>query len=232
MAKKRVTKKELKEPDEILSFLQRCSRFVAEHRIQVAIALGAFFLVFAGIYGYVSYKNYTESKENARLWRLVSEIPEKSYSLNESDYQKLIMAKSKLEDFEKTVSTPTVALYVKYYIADINYRLGYYNAAVDKYREVLTRVGNVEELKYLCNLGLAYSLEALGKYDEANGYFEAASSLAIDSYNKGIALSGVARTFELMGKKSKAKEVYQKIVKDLPDFPQRAYIEIHLASLS
>lgn len=227
-----MTKKELKEPDEILSFLQKCSRFVSRYRYHVAGALVAFFLAVGVVYGYVTYQRVTESRENAKLWDLVSSLPEKAYSLTENDYQKLVMLKSHLEDFEKEVSTPTVLLYVKYYIADIDYRLGYYNQAAEKYREVLEKAGEVSELRYLCHLGLGYSLEALGKYAEAHEHFRRAEEAALDSYNRAVAAVGAARTLEEQGKKAEARALYEKVVKEYPDFPEKGFIEVHLATLS
>lgn len=232
MAKKKMTKKELKQPDEILTSLGKLTSFITENSAKILIVAAAVTLSISAIYGYKGYVNKRTMKENGKLWGIVSQIPENTGELSEKEQQNLVLLKSELDDFEKKVSSNSARLYAKYYIADINYRLEYYSNASSKYREILSEEGVTGELRYITNIGLGYSYEAMGKFEDAIPHFADAGGIAVGSYNRGTALYGMARCYELLGKKDMARQAYRDIIEKVPDYPDIEFIKARLSSIS
>lgn len=232
MAKKRMTKKELKQPDEVLTLLGTATRFITENQGKLLVVAASIFVLTLSIYGYKGYTSRKFSRENGKLWEIVSRIPGNYLELSEGEKQKLILVKSDLDNFTKTVGSKSVKIYAQYYIADVNYKLAYYSNAVEQFREVLQKEEVPPELRYVSNIGLGYSYEALSEYQSAIRHFSVAGDMATDSYSRGTASYGMGRCFELMGDIDGARQIYSDILEKNPDYPDIEFIKIRLSSIS
>lgn len=227
-----MTKKELKQPDEILTYLGTLTKFLSEQRTKVAVFVLAALLLVTAIYGYRAYVYQRYMRENGQLWSIVSKIPENIRNETEKQKQDLIIVKSELGDFSSKLRSKSVRLYTRYYIANVNYRLGYFANAVEEFRHILDEEEAPEELRYITNLGLGYSYETLNQYEEAIQSYRTAENIAVGSYNKGAALYGMARCYELMGNMDMARKIYTDIIEKTPDYPDIEFIKIRLSTIS
>lgn len=227
-----MTKKELKQPDEVLTFLGTLTMFISENQTKLMALAVSVFLLISAIYGYRTYTSQKVSKENGKLWDMVSKLPDNYLDLNEGEKQNLVILKSELEDFSRSVSSKSALVYAKYYIADVNFRLGYYANAVETYQDILKQEDIPGELRYISNLGLGYSYEALMEFEPAAQHYQIAGDIAIGSYNRGMALYGMARCYELMGDINMARQVYGEIIEKNPDYPDIEFIKIRLSAIS
>ncbi|NIO16245.1 MAG: tetratricopeptide repeat protein [Deltaproteobacteria bacterium] len=232
MAKKRLTKKELKQPDEVLTLLGTATRFITENQAKLMAVAGSIFVLALAIYGYKGYTSRKFSKENGKLWQIVARIPDKYLELSEGEKQNLVLVKSDLENFLKKVGSKSVKIYAQYYIADVNFKLAYYSNAVEKFQEILGKEEVPPELRYISNIGLGYSYEALSEYKSAIRHFKAAGDMATDPYSRGAASYGMARCYELMGDFEVARQIYADILEKNPDYPDIEFIKIRLSSIS
>jgi tetratricopeptide (TPR) repeat protein len=227
-----MTKKELKQPDEIMTYLGTLTKFLSEQRTKAAVFVLAALLLVTAIYGYRAYVYQMYMRENGKLWSIVSKIPENIRNETEKQQQDLILVKSELEDFSSKLRSKSVRLYTRYYIANVNYRLGYSTNAVEEFRHILDEEEVPEELRYISNLGLGYSYETLNKYEEAIQSYRTAENIAVGSYNKGSALYGMARCYELMGNMDMARKIYTDIIEKTPDYLDIEFIKIRLSTIS
>ncbi len=230
MAKKKITRRDLKKPDEVLTFLGKVSRYIIENQKKVAILFCGIFLIVAMGYMIRSYNNSVEAKEHRSLWNIVNMIPPPQGKIEGE--KNLVLIKNELSNLSKTASTDFVRAYSNYFIAVIDLRLSYYNDAVEKYLSLTGTDLFGPEIMYSSSMGLAYSYEALKNFDKAIHYYGEAASTANDPYRKGTALYGSARCYELMGNRKKARETYKIIIKDLPGYPDISFIKIRLSSIS
>lgn len=227
-----MTKKELKQPDEIITYLGKITTFITEHQNKIAILALVVIALISGAYGYKAYRARAESRAHSELWRILSQVPENNIDLTEGEKNSLILVKSKLEEFSKNTGSESVSRYAKYYLADIDYRLGYYHNAVEIFGELLRDETLTREMIYVCSIGLGYSYENLGNYENAITHFSKAEKIAKDSYNRVSALYGVARCYELAGDTGSAIKVYSDIIEKNPDYPDIEFIKIRLSSIS
>jgi TolA-binding protein len=99
--------------------------------------------------------------------------------------------------------------------------LGRYGEAAQRYREVLDKAGNSSIYARTAKLGLANSLSAEGKYDEA---IAALKELTTDP-NSQLPLDGIlmqlARTATQGGKTDEATRAYNRVINE---FPQSLYV--------
>lgn len=215
MAVKRITKKELKEPDKFLVFIESSLNFIKnKKKILSGVLSGIIIIVLAG-YG-VNF--YLKTKEK-NAYNTLNNI-DKSYKeeLNKADY-KTAYEKTK-PDFEKFFknfkNTKTFNIAVLEY-ADVAYNANDYNSAAIFYDKALNFFQhNGMNLKNIILTGLAYSKyqkkEYKGAEDCLNKIIENDSDILKDD-----ALFNLIFLYVKIGDTEKAKKTFEKLSKDYKD---------------
>lgn len=119
-----------------------------------------------------------------------------------------------------------------YQLGNLHYQNKAFEEARRAYQLALDR-GATGALATLCHLGIAYAWEAQGEYARALGAFEAAGKgLAPQDFLYEEALLGVARSHELLKEPERAREAYQRLLKDVPQSRRAEEVRARLASLA
>ncbi|MBI3031344.1 MAG: tetratricopeptide repeat protein [Candidatus Rokubacteria bacterium] len=118
-----------------------------------------------------------------------------------------------------------------YHLGNLRYQAGAYEAARGAYTLALAK-GAGRTLAPLCGLGIGYTWEAEGKYGEAlAAYRDALTRLQSTDFLYEETLMGLARAEELSGKLVEAREIYRRILRELPQTRRADDIRGRLASL-
>lgn len=134
---------------------------------------------------------------------------------------------SVIERYPRLTALPQAA----YQLGNLRYDAREFDRARQAYELALAK-GAQGTLATLCRLGIGYAWEAQGEPAKALAAFEAGlRGLTAPGFLYEELLLNVARTHELLGQRERAREAYQRALKDLPDSPRADHIRSRLASL-
>lgn len=118
-----------------------------------------------------------------------------------------------------------------YQLGNLRYQAGAFDEAREAYQLALTK-GAGGALATLCQLGIAYTWEAQGNHANALAAFEAVlQRLSAQDFLYAEVLMDVARLNELRGQRDRAREAYQRLLKDLPQTRRADQIRWRLTTL-
>lgn len=228
-AKKKITRKEIKEPDEFITLWSRVLAFAAARKREALYGLAGFLVLVLILSGW---RTYSRNQE-ARACGLLGEAQEALSSRGGTDPSgpALERAVSALENLLATYPRTRCAQTGRLMLADLKYRQGEYEKAVEIYRSYLDHGHRTDELTALAWEGIAYCQEAQGKYEEAVASYRKAAESG-PSYHPGWALLGLGRCLEATGKLEEATEVYRKFLADYPQHPRARDVETLLARIA
>ena len=202
-------KRELEQPDVVLSFLQRASLWVAGHRLQTAVAAGAFIAVVVILAGATFFSSRAEKKAFDRLTQIApaNAAAEADQAADVAEQYRLLNKK-----YNGTVAGKIAGL--KY--ADACYQNKDYEKAIAAYRKALSDFDDVGFLKKLALTGLGYTYEAIGDDDQAVSCF---TRILEDPQVvvKDEALFHLGRLYGRQGDVKNTREMFGRIVADYPD---------------
>ncbi len=226
MAKK-LTKKELKEPDEFQTFSMKVLQYVTENRKRLYV-LGAVFLAVvlaAGGYAY-----YQQSYE-AKALELYTEAAN-AVSLSPGP-----VLEETLKSYEKLVTAyprSAVAPLAHYHLGNLHYDRKEYTEAVEAYESFIARASGREKDRFLVSLahyGMAYSFENLKEYSKALEAFQRAAETTVEPAFQAMMDRNMGRVSEAMGNVEKAREYYEKSLVNLKDPLMEQVIRVILSRL-
>jgi len=118
-----------------------------------------------------------------------------------------------------------------YQLGNLHYQANAFDRARAAYELALAKGGR-GTLATLCRIGIGYAWEAQGDHAKALAAFEAAlqGRTAQDFLYEELLLN-VARSHELLGQRDRARELYQRLLKELPNSGRAEDIRSRLARL-
>jgi tetratricopeptide (TPR) repeat protein len=119
-----------------------------------------------------------------------------------------------------------------YHLGNLRYQAKAYDRAREAYQLALVKGGR-GIVATLSRLGIGYAWEAQGSYANALAAFEAAlRGLSAQDFLYEELLMNIARAHELLGQRNQARDVYHRLLKDLPQRRRAEEIRARLASLA
>jgi tetratricopeptide (TPR) repeat protein len=224
---KKVSRKELKEPDEFLSFTVRALKWINEQKVVLIVGALAVVVVILGMYGW---RWYALSKERAASVDFIKAreildarvIPRddaagtsSSDGSFASEDDKFRAAIAEFEMVSKSHSNSATAALATYYVAEYSRRTGDYDKAIENFKSYLKSEGPAGELAAFAVEGIAAALEAQGKDDQAAQQYKRLTESPFDMQpDRG--LFHVARLEQKAGRTAEAKRLYNEIVEKYP----------------
>jgi tetratricopeptide (TPR) repeat protein len=227
-AKKKITRKEIKEPDEFITLWSRVLAFAVARKREALYGLAGFLVLVLLLSGWRTYSRNQEARASVLLGEAQEALASKGGT--DPSGPALDRAVSALENLLATYPRTRCAQTGRLVLADLKYRQGDYEKAIEIYRSYLDRGHRTNELTALAWEGIAYCQEAQGKYEEAIASYRKAAETQ-PSYHPGWALLGVGRCLEATGKLQEATEVYRKFLADYPQHPRAREVETLLARI-
>lgn len=212
--KKRLTRKQLlKEPDEFLTFSAKMIQFATENQRRICYALIGLVVVMLVLGAFRYFSNLSERKayalfEEGLVHYLGQVSGGKSAHFDEA-------AKAKFAELLRNYpSTKAAQLSLPLY-ADMNYKEGLYDEAIELYRGALEAFSEEAGFQQLMWNGLAYAYEGKGDYRSAAQCFQKLTH-SESGFMKAGAYFNLGRIYEALNNREKAMEAYNTVVTEFP----------------
>ncbi|MCK9229208.1 MAG: tetratricopeptide repeat protein [Syntrophales bacterium] len=207
---RRLTKKELKQPDQFQSFSQRVFDLAGENLKMVCFSAGIVLALVIAVLGWYFYQGRYESKAA----HLYAEAYGSYESLLEtvSERSRLEAAVEGYEKLLREYPASNAALTASYNLGNLYYSLEAYDNSISAYGRYLEKAPRGSVLRPLSWYGLGYAMEARGDYPGALESFQKAHEGSSGIHFKAINYSNMARMYEKMSDREKALQYYEKVI--------------------
>lgn len=229
MARRRITKKEIKKPDEFVSFWVRAYEYAQEHRREVVVVSAAIVAVAALAWSLDAYHE-KKARDSSRLlskaqMALLAGREGASGEKNSSE------AESILTDVTTRYKSTRAALVARVLLGNVYYRRGDFEKSIETYRSLATLKPKDPMLRAMAYEGLAYSYEQRGDWAEALAAYQELAGSQLEHFSQE-GMWGMARCYERQGKPEKAMDIYRQFLAHYPHSPKAEEARVLLARLS
>lgn len=214
--KVKLSRKDLKKPDEFLLFTGRAYNWVQENQRAVIYGIIIIFVIVIGIVLTVNYNHKVEQSAA----NIVFELEQNYDAMKDKTGQERQELRQKVDEsieniLEDYPSSDSAAIaYI--YRANMLYEEGKYEDAVKNYEFARDDLSSNRKASALILMNLGYSYEAMNDNKNACDYFQKAAKIEnapardITFYKAGSCLAGLGRMEE-------AKSYYRMLISDYPD---------------
>jgi len=211
----KLTKKELKQPDEFHTIGWKVMQYMSEHRNRLytagAVVLTIIILAGGWYFYLLNYEKRAEqmysSAYNSYALPGISGDMKDAYSTAMDLYTDLV----------NTYPGSRVATLSFYNMGNIYFNLGEIEKSIEAYKTFLKKSGKNNILTALAHYGLGYCYEENKDYDNALKSFENSDKSMKGTRFESINYANMARIYEKTGKQDKALEYYRKAVEKAGD---------------
>lgn len=210
-AKKRISRREIKEDKLVTTYFRLLSKYDENKRIVNGIGIGLFIAIVAGWF-YIN--NRTADNTNA-----YTDLGKVMKYFDEGNFQRAIDGVPEenirgLQSIVETYSETEAVELTKLYLANSYYELKDYNQALQYYRE--TDLSD-KTLMSSAIAGIGSCLEAIGDFASAAAAFEKAASKNPKGVLTPDYLNSAATNYISIGKKEKGVELLKRLKRDHPN---------------
>ncbi|MBN2498789.1 MAG: tetratricopeptide repeat protein [Deltaproteobacteria bacterium] len=239
----KMTRKQLKQPDEFVSFFQRSVTWLDENKILVTTLVLACALVVVGVFGFRWYFEAAEEKASMAFMSAhkiytakVTPNPEADESATQADgtypseEAKYRAALDAFEGVRKLHSGSKTSSLATYFIAECQRRLGMHAEAVESFEAYLREEGPKAPLAPFAIEGIGATLESQGELDKARKHYRRLTEKPFE-HNDDRGLYHLARLEQKSGNGQKAAALFAEILQKHPDSPLLQDVQDRLSML-
>ena len=224
MARKKLTRRELVQKDEITSTLQDVTTFVVEHRKPVSAVAAVVVVAVVLLIGWNVIAANREASSQSALSEVIQTYTDTELTEDEERFQATLTKAQLVQEEYPNQDTARVA---QFYAALSHQGLGN-NAEAVQLLEGLLDSGD-ETVQEIARYALAESYKNSGELERAiTVYQELADS---GGYSEGAVQYELGRLHETMDSLDEAREHYESLVAEFPDSPFRADADRALSRL-
>jgi tetratricopeptide (TPR) repeat protein len=206
----RLTRKDLKAPDEFITLTGRSLSFASQHLRTIALILGGVVACIIVVWGLLAYVRGIERDAFASLWQVERQLR------SASDADAVPPASvERLQQIAHQFGAGEARVYAWLYLGHVRYRQGDYAAAVSAYQQAMAQVRPTNLLWSLASLGTAYTLEASGDFRQAQDAYQR----VIDAKPAGFVMEaylGKGRVAEQSHDVATAIAAYSAVIEQFP----------------
>ena len=200
---KRITRKEIKQPDQFVTLTRECISFLTSHRTVLIASLSVLAATLAIFLGWDVYRGRQNRLAAAEYARAVA-------FYHKGNYKEALEALNRLQIYRATVYSRLGLLYT----ANSRAALQDDAKAVEALQQLIATEKKEPVLRQAALTSLAYTQETKGQCQEAASSFGEAEK--IDGPLRGDATLGKARCSQLTGNFKEALASYRKFLTDNP----------------
>lgn len=206
MAKRRLSRKEIKQPDQFVSSSVRVIAWTKDHTTYILYGGLGVIVIVGLVIGWAIWQKQQRQQAEVLLYEAVK-------GLNSAD--KLVRKPASdqaIGHFQNITqhysSTPAAAL-AYWYLGHLHFEQGNYTAALAAYEQArhLLPTDRGRLLPALVRLNIGYTQEITGAYNDAIASFETVLQSSVD-WLHGEAFLGIGRCYEQTGATDKALDIY------------------------
>ncbi len=208
--RKRITKKELKE-DKLITYSVKAREWIEENQKYVLIGAAAIVIAVAATLFISNSREKATAASSAQLASAVQVYDSRDYAT----------AISLLTDVANSYKGTKSGKIARFYLAQALYSTGEYAAAQEDYRKFASGFTSDEYLKIAAMFGEAACLEQQDQFAQAAAKFEGIGKKYPESPKAAQAYLRAARCYQQAGNDDKAKTLFQLIIDEFPDAPEK-----------
>jgi tetratricopeptide (TPR) repeat protein len=206
----KLTRKDLKAPDEFITATGRILSIAAQHFRTISFILGGIIVCVVIVWGVIAYFHAVERDALASLSPIEAQLR------NATEAQAIpATSVERLQQIAHQFGAGRARGYAWLYLGHVHYHQGDYGAAATAYAQAAAEARPVSLLWTLASLGTAYALEANGEFKQA----QAAYQRVIDAKPMGFAVEaylGKGRAAEQDHDVDSALSAYAVVVEQFP----------------
>lgn len=210
-AKKRITKREMKEDKLVTTYFQLMAKFEDNKRLISGVLFGLVIVAIAGWF-YINNRMADDANASADLGKIVRYYDEGNFerAINGIPEENIRGLQSIVDTYSNTAAVQLTKLY----LANAYYELKTYDKALQYYRDT-----DISDKTLMASVlaGAAACYEAMQEHDNAALQYERAASKNSDGVLAGDYLHSAALNFIVSGKKEKAIEILKRLKRDYPN---------------
>jgi tetratricopeptide (TPR) repeat protein len=237
---KRITRKEIKQPDEFMTLSARAIEFAQTHAREFIIGITSLIVLALLLWAWSVYAQKQEQEASRLLGQAQSllhpistdaqagqAVPQEQKVDPESAARALTLLQDLVENYRRTEASHLAWIL----LGQRQYEDGNYDAAIETYEAFLKRGNRRPELTAMAWEGLAYCHEAKEDFAEAATCYEKLSQTSMTNL-QGWAYLGMARCYEKLGEFQKATDAYSTLLADFPQHPKAAEARASIARMA
>jgi tetratricopeptide (TPR) repeat protein len=224
---RKITRKELREPDQFHTISERVIEYLIEHRNKFYAAISFIVLVIIVLCGWYFYGLHYE-KSADRLYSSAFNAYSGNVKKDGAAFSNAVGMYSEITEKYPKSRAATLAFYN---MGNIYYNLGELEKSIDAYKRFLDRSSDGNVLTSLAYYGLGYCYEERENYEEALKSFEKSNSFIAGTHFMVINYSNIARIYEKMKQPEKAMEYYTRVIEQTDDYFLKTLVKRKLATL-
>jgi tetratricopeptide (TPR) repeat protein len=237
---KKITRKEIKQPDEFITLSSRAIEFAQAHTRELILAVSAVIALALLVWGVSAYSKSREAKASRLFVQAQSLLNPASPGAQagqpvpaetEPDPAAAAQALDLLEDLVENYKRTEAGKVAQILLGQRYYEAGDYSAAADTYAAFLKKGSPKPELEAMAREGLAYAYEGKEDFAQAAISYEELSRSPL-AHAQAWALLGMARCYEKLGESQKAIDAYRTLVTEHPQHTKAGEARANIARLT
>ncbi len=213
VARKRITRKDLKKPDEFISWTNQALAWLRQNRRAALWGSGVTLALVAAVGGTLAYNAARAREANAELGRAMSTLAAGNFAEAARDLTQVA------DRWHGSPVSPIAQLLA----ANSDLRAGELEAAIAAFEKLEPRSGELPPyLRQQLLFAWGAALEGKGQWQQAAAKYAAAGELS-GPYT-GDAVLGEARAWQQAGEEGRARHLYRKAYDQFPQLPERDVI--------
>lgn len=213
MVKRKIKRKEIKKPDEFITFSAKVLQWCAENlRILFGVALG-FALILAIVGAVFLFRVSRDAKATELYQKALALYPTVSPGGNDS--REYAQATAALEEIQQRYGSTNVATTALVDLGNIYFEQGEYDKAILCYNDFLQRTKRTHALHDQVLVSLGETYEAKESYEAALEIYQLLGKEGAPVYQAQAQLY-LGRAYEAMGDKTKAMVYYDNYLNESP----------------
>lgn len=207
-------KKNLKQPDEFITFSSRLLQHVIAHKNKIIAALCGIVVVVI----VVSSIDYFSKRAENQSFLMLSKAIDRYETLQSGDGDVAAYngVKDDLDQIIENYGNKSGGKFANFYLANCAFAAGEYETSISLYRKAATDFKDVYPFGTLAKSSLGYALAQQGNHEEAATVFQDLSNTDAPGMEEEV-LFALARQYEAMGKPDLEKETARKLLESYPD---------------
>lgn len=210
MARRRLTRKEIKQPDQFISFTAQSIEWIKAHAMYLLYGGLGVLIVIGLIVAWTTWQHHREQRANVLLYQATKQLTTAADETSEAEVtpQARAAATQQLQTVIQDYAGTPAAARANWHLGHLYFEDGKYQQALAAYERAHQGLDETQLLSRLVLLNLSYTHEALGACDRAITGFESVVQSSA-TWLHGEAYLGLGRCYEQTGALAEALTTYE-----------------------
>ena len=209
---RRITKKELREPDEFITVTERAVHFVGDHGRKIIMGGVVVLIIAAGFFLFRMWEEKKEAEARRSLGQVLAMVPRLNAQPQEAMAGEYKAVTEKLDEIIARFPRTTDGRFALLYKGNIALRLGDHDGAIKSYSAFLDEGGKERLYQYFALEGLGEAYKGKKEYDKALQSYQKIVSLG-EAVPLSDAYFNIGLCYERLGRSKEALESYKEFTK-------------------